>query len=68
MSAGWTLVFAGSTFGAVRVEAVENWSRLSSKRLADEIEEVRRGDFDFADLERRFLAGRANLTDADSDE
>ena len=68
LTGGWALVFAGSTFGAVRVEAVKNWSRLSFKLLADEIDEVGRGDFNFDDLERRFLAGRGDQTEADSDE
>jgi hypothetical protein len=68
LSAGWALVFAGSTFGAVRVDAVENWHRLSSKRLDDEIDKVGRGDFNFGDLERRFLAADGDQTDADSDE
>jgi hypothetical protein len=49
--AGWALVDAGSTFGAVKINAVANWPHVSSKRLAQEIDQVIRGKFNFDDLE-----------------
>jgi hypothetical protein len=51
LSAGWTLVYAGRTFGAVKTDVVENWPRIASKYLNDEIDDVKRGAFDFAQLE-----------------
>ena len=48
LSAGWALLFAGSTYAAIKVAAVENWPRLSSKRIADELATVSKGEFDFA--------------------
>jgi hypothetical protein len=51
LSAGWTLVFAGRTFGAVKTDIVENWPRIASKNLADVIDDVKQGSFDFSRLE-----------------
>jgi hypothetical protein len=51
LSAGWTLVSAGRTFGAVKTDIVENWPRIASKYLADVIDDVKRGSFDFSRLE-----------------
>ena len=45
--AGWTLFNAGTTYAAVRMSVVENWPRLSSKRIVDTLEQVRMGGFDF---------------------
>jgi hypothetical protein len=44
---GWSLFYARRTYGAVRTNAVLGWARLSSKRMADELEQVREGTFDF---------------------
>lgn len=49
---GWALVFAGETYGAVKVDAVSGWPRVTSKRLSEEIEAVTEGTFDFSNLER----------------
>jgi hypothetical protein len=45
--AGWTIFFAGGLYAMMRVDVVENWVRLSSKRLAAELEKVGNGTFDF---------------------
>jgi hypothetical protein len=66
LTAGWALVYAGSTFGAVKIETVENWPRVSSKRLADEINDVVGGKFKFADLEH-FLTVDRDGRQADDD-
>jgi hypothetical protein len=66
LTAGWALVYAGSTFGAVKIETVENWPRVSSKRLADEIDDVIGGKFKFADLEH-FLTVDRDDREADDD-
>lgn len=44
---GWTLFFAHDTYAAIRTSAVRGWARLSSKRLANELELIRKGKFDF---------------------
>ncbi|MBN9594696.1 MAG: hypothetical protein J0G36_05020 [Afipia sp.] len=44
---GWTLFFAHDTYAAIRTNAVRSWARLSSKRLANDLELIRKGKFDF---------------------
>jgi hypothetical protein len=51
LSAGWTLVYAGTTFGIVKKDVVQNWPRVASKHLHSVIEEVTRGEFNFSQLE-----------------
>jgi hypothetical protein len=45
--AGWTLFYAGTTFALVTTKSVQGWPRVSSKRLAAELEQVADGEFDF---------------------
>lgn len=45
--AGWTLFYAGTTFALVTTKSVQGWPRVSSKRLASELEQVVDGEFDF---------------------
>lgn len=47
---GWTIFYARTTFAAVKTSAVLGWSRLSSKRMTDDLKKVRDGKFDFAGL------------------
>ena len=47
---GWALFFADRSFGMIKLEAVESWTRLGSKRIAGELDAVAKGDFDFAPL------------------
>jgi len=54
LSGGWALFFAGSTYAAVQIAAVENWPLVSSKRIKTEIEAVHSGKFNFDDLEHLF--------------
>jgi hypothetical protein len=51
LSAGWTLFYAGTTFGAVKSSVVENWPRVASRHTEDILDEVRQGIFDFSKLE-----------------
>ena len=44
---GWTLFYARTTYAAIRTTAVLGWARLSSKRMAEELRQVRAGNFDF---------------------
>jgi hypothetical protein len=50
--AGRTLFFAGNSYAVILTSAVDSWSRLSSKRIAREIEEALAGAYDFAALEQ----------------
>lgn len=54
LSAGWTLFRAGTAFGVVKRSIVENWPRISSKRIRDELERVAAGRYDFDALEHYF--------------
>jgi hypothetical protein len=60
---GWSLFYARNTFGAVRNAVVENWPRLSSKRLADVLKQVEEGVFEFD--EHTNLVTNPNDTDTD---
>ena len=44
---GWSLFFAQNTFAAIKTSAVQNWVRVSSKLIADDLDLVERGEFDF---------------------
>jgi hypothetical protein len=60
---GWTLFYAGQSYGLVRTSIVNNWPRVSSKRLANEIEQVRTGKFDFESY-----ADLVDVEDGESDD
>jgi hypothetical protein len=44
---GWSLFYARTTYAAVRTSAVLSWARLSSKRMAEDLKQIRDGSFDF---------------------
>jgi hypothetical protein len=52
LRAGWAFFFAGRSFGMIKLDAVETWTRLGSKRIADELDQVVKGDFEFGPLLR----------------
>ena len=47
---GWAFFFAGRSYGMIKLVAVDSWTRLGSKRIADELDAVAKGSFDFAPL------------------
>jgi len=51
LRAGRTLFYAGGSYGVILVSAVESWSRLTSKRIAPEIEKALGGTYEFLVLE-----------------
>jgi len=66
---GWAIFFAGSTYAAIKTSAVLNWSRLSSKRLfedigLDDLDFVEDRNFDFA-THARLLRSDADIYDSD---
>jgi hypothetical protein len=51
MKAGWILIDAGTTYGAVKVSVVENWPRAIYKNLKSELADVKEGTFEWSKLE-----------------
>jgi hypothetical protein len=51
MKAGWVLIDAGTTYGAVKVSVVENWPRAISKNLKPKLAKVKQGTFVWSELE-----------------
>jgi hypothetical protein len=51
LAAGWALINAGDTYAAVTLDAIASWQRVSSKRLASELNDVAAGKYDFDDIE-----------------
>jgi hypothetical protein len=66
LSAGWALFFAGTTYAAVQISAVENWPAVSSKRMREDVRRVQRGEFDFDSLEH-LLIGSESSREGDDD-
>ena len=61
LAAGWCLFCAGpSHYGIIKVSAVLGWPQISSKRLSKELNQVRRGLFDFASIEKSLLTDVAS--------
>jgi hypothetical protein len=63
LTAGWALFYAGPIYGAVKVEAVENWPSVSAKRIESELVKVASGQYQFEKLES-LLVGDAGAGDA----
>jgi hypothetical protein len=64
LTAGWALIDVGSTYAAVKIDVVENWPRVSSKRIDEELRKVGSGDPKyFADLEERLLTKKKDEDD-----
>jgi hypothetical protein len=47
LSAGWIVIQAGGTYGAIKVSVVENWPRVASGHLGKELGQIEIGTFDF---------------------
>ena len=54
LSAGWALFYAGSIFGAVKIEAVKNWPSVAAWRIKPILAQVTKGGYDFGKLEDLF--------------
>lgn len=53
--AGWVLFAAGTTYAVVNVKVIEAWGQISSRRIADDLEKVGNGAFDYGSLEYLLL-------------
>jgi hypothetical protein len=52
LAAGWALFCVGAThYAIIRVESVHGWSRISSRRIADKLKLVQRGEFRWEEYE-----------------
>jgi hypothetical protein len=57
LAAGWALFCVGPTYYAlINLESVQGWSRISSKRIADELKLVPRGEFPWNKYEDLLIA------------
>jgi hypothetical protein len=52
LSAGWILIEAGGTYGAIKVTVVENWPRVASAHMQDDLTRIKLGKFDFKQWNR----------------
>ena len=52
LKAGWILIDAGSTYGAIKVSVVENWPRAISSNVMPKVAKLKEGKFDQAERER----------------
>jgi hypothetical protein len=52
LKAGWILIDAGSTYGAIKVSVVENWPRAISKNVMTDLAKLKQGKFEPAERER----------------
>jgi hypothetical protein len=68
LTAGWVLIYASSTFGAVKIDVVENWPRVSFKNLTHEIDQVVRDKFNFDNLEHLMTIDDGGAQTSDDDE
>ena len=56
LAAGWALFCVGPThYAIIKLESVQGWSRISSKRIADELKLVPRGTFPWKKYEDLFI-------------
>src|SRR5260370_22816373 len=56
---GWVLFSAGTTYAVVKMKVIEGWGRISSKRIGDDLQKVRRGKFNFDSLEHLLLGSES---------
>ncbi len=52
LSAGWILIEAGGTYGAIKVTVVENWPRVASAHMQDDLTQIKLGKFVFKQWNR----------------
>ena len=52
--AGWVLFDAGSTYGVVRMTAVENWPRVFTRPMREDLSKVAAGTCEFSEHEHLF--------------
>ena len=68
LQAGWALFWAGSSYAVIKVSAVEGWARIASKWIRDDLEKVKRGSYDFDELEKLLLTQDASSKNGEEKE
>jgi hypothetical protein len=69
--AGWVFFDVGSTYAVVRVTAVENWPRVFTKPMREDLNKVAAGTYEFSEhehllwAERMSSGGQTNSKDDD---
>jgi hypothetical protein len=64
---GWALFWVGTSYAIVKLDVIDGWPRISSKRLEAEIEEVKRGTYEkFGELEK-LLVTEEDAADVDDE-
>jgi hypothetical protein len=66
LRSGWVLFFAGTTYAVVKTKVINGWGRISSKRIAKDLNQVARGQFEFEKLEDLLLANTPDVPDEDT--
>ena len=56
LSAGWMVIEASGTYGALKTDVIDHWPRVASMHSKEILDKVARGDFDFSTLEPLFKA------------
>jgi hypothetical protein len=51
---GWAFFWCGDSFGLIETDTTNDWTRLGSKRISDDLDEVAEGQFDFERLAKVF--------------
>jgi hypothetical protein len=66
LAAGWVLFCIGPTYYAlIKLESVQGWNRISTKRIAEDLKKVRRGIFQWEDYKSLLMPTR---DDADAED
>jgi hypothetical protein len=65
---GWTFFDCGKFYAMVRVSAVENWPRLSTKAVRSKLGDVKKGKFPFSDYEHLLWREETFVGDTESGE
>jgi hypothetical protein len=63
LRAGWALFFADRSYGVIKLDAVDAWTRLGSKRIRADLDAVIKGNFDFKPVAARVDASKAPAED-----
>jgi hypothetical protein len=66
LRSGWVIFSAGPTYAIVKTKVIGGWGRISSKRIAKDLNLAARGQFEFEKLEGLLFASASDLPDEDT--
>lgn len=68
LAAGWALFYIGPTYyGMIKLESVQGWSRISSKRIAGDLNEVQRGEFEWKKYKKLLMPAQHPNVDEENE-